>query len=149
MKIYKEILSNIKDLKNASQVHTEKVFLSSDDLLKKVIVAVTDHGNEIGIQLSEKDVLKDGDIIFQDETNIIYVCLETTDVLIIKAKTIGEMALIAHNLGNRHMPAQFHGDEMYVPYDYLVEDYLKEQKVSYERKDIKLETAFRHVDGAH
>lgn len=149
MKIYKEILSNIKDLKNASQVHSEKIFLTSDDLLKKIIVAVTDHGNEIGIQLPEKQTLKDGDIIFNDGHNIIYVCLETTDVLIIKAKTIGEMALIAHNLGNRHMPAQFHGDHMYIPYDYLVEEYLKEQKVDYERQHIKLETAFRHVDGAH
>lgn len=149
MQIYKEILSNIKDLKNSSQVHSERVFLTSDDLLKKVIVATSDHGNEIGIQIPENKSLKDGDIIFNDGHNIIYICLETTDVLIIKPKNINEMGIVAHNLGNRHMPAQFHGDHMYVPYDYLVEDYLKEQGVEYAREHIKLETAFRHVDGAH
>lgn len=148
MQVYKEILSNIKDLKNASQYHFEKVFLSPEDLLKKVIIAVTDHGNEIGIQLPEKQ-LKDGDIIFNDNHNIIYISLQTTDVLIIKPKTINEMGVVAHNLGNRHMPAQFHGDEMFVPYDYLVEEYLVQQNIPFERKDVKLETAFRHVDGAH
>lgn len=148
MEIYKEILGNIKTNENTSLKHIEKLFLSPDDLLKKIIVATTDHGNEIGIALKDNKVIDDGDIIFEDEHNIIAIYKTNTDVLIIKPMSIKEMGIIAHNLGNRHSPAQFTDTEMLVPYDYLIEDYLKSIGALYERKSIKLEQAFRHVDGA-
>lgn len=148
MTVYKTILGNIKSLKNTSHLHLEKVFLNSDDLAKKLIVAKTDHGNEIGMQLAGEK-FSDGDILFQDEHNLVYIVLEGTDVLVIRPKTMKEMGVVAHNLGNRHMPAQFDHLVMVVPYDYLVEDYLKELGVSYARESRKLKEAFRHVDGAH
>lgn len=149
MEIYKKVLGNIRNLKEPFHYHFEKVLLSSDDLLKTSIVAKTDHNNEIGIKQEKSNTLKDGDILFDDGHNIIYVSLETTDVIIIKPKSLIEMGVVAHNLGNRHMPAQFENDFMIVPYDYLVEEFLNSQKVNYERKQIKLKEAFRHVDGAH
>lgn len=149
MEIYKVKLGNIRDIKEPSHYHFEKVLLSSDELLKTTILTKTDHNNEIGIKQEKSNDLKDGDIIFNDGKNIIYICLETTDVIIIKPKSFLEMGIIAHNLGNRHMPAQFENNNMLVAYDYLVEEYLNSQKVDYERKKIKLKEAFRHVDGAH
>ncbi|GAA5414518.1 urease accessory protein UreE [Ureaplasma ceti] len=148
MNIYKTVLGNIKNIENSSLPHVEKLFLSPDDLLKKVIVATTDHGNEVGVVLEDNKLIEDGDIIFQDDHNIIAIFKTNTDVLIIKPMSIKEMGIIAHNLGNRHSPAQFTDTEMLVPYDYLIEDYLKSIGALYERKAIKLEQAFRHVDGA-
>lgn len=147
MNIYKQILGNIKTLENTS-LHVEKLFLSSEDLLKKTIVAKTDHGNEVGLAIENIKEMEDGDIIFQDDHNIIALFKTTTEVLIIKPKDIKEMGIIAHNLGNRHSPAQFTETEMLVPYDYLIEEYLVSVHASFERKAIKLEQAFRHVDGA-
>ena len=147
MTIYKEILGNIYNRPDLKDAHAEKVFLTSDDQAKKVIVAKTDHDREIGIQLKDKS-FQDGDILEENHHGILYVVLETTAVLAIKAKTIQEMAIIAHNLGNRHSPAQFENNVMYVPYDYLIEEYLQSQGVDYEKQDIKLREPFRHVDGA-
>lgn len=149
MTIYKTILGNVKSLENTSHFHLEKVFLTSDDQTKKVIVAKTDHGNEIGIQLKDGQRFEDGDILFNDGHDILYIVLEKSDVLVIKPKTMKQMGIVAHNLGNRHMPAQFEDDVMIVPYDYLVEDYLKSVGVNYERTNLKLKEPFRHVDGAH
>lgn len=148
MQVYKQILGNIKNNKNTSLKHIEKVFLSPDDLLKKVILAKTDHDNEIGISLDRGVQVEDGDIIFEDDKNMLVIHITNTDVLIIKPTSIKQMGIIAHNLGNRHSPAQFTEMEMLVPYDYLIEEYLKSIGAIYERKSIKLEQAFRHVDGA-
>lgn len=149
MTVYKEVLGNIKTNQNTSLKHIEKLFLSPDDLLKKVIVAKTDHDNEVGVALvnGNKEIV-DGDILFEDDHNMIVALITNTDVLIIKPVDIKEMGIVAHNLGNRHTPAQFTDSEMLVPYDYLIEEYLKSTGVMYERKAIKLEQAFRHVDGA-
>ena len=57
---------------------------------------------------------------------MIIVDVMPDDLLIIKPRSILEMGNIAHQLGNRHLPAQFEGDEMFVQYDYLVEELLQE-----------------------
>lgn len=148
MQIFKEILGNIKNLKDASQIHSEKVFLNSEDLLKKSIVAVTDHGTEIGINIADGTKLSEGDILFQSNDNIIYVSLLAEDVIEIEPIDLNQMGMVAHNLGNRHTPAQFEDNKMYVPYDYLIEEFLIANKVKYARKQIKLKQAFRHCDNA-
>jgi urease accessory protein len=63
--------------------------------------------------------------------------------------SIGHMGDIAHQLGNRHLPAQFKGDEMLIQYDYLVEELLKQVKVPYKRENRKVGQAFRHIGHSH
>ena len=70
-------------------------------------------------------------------------------MLIIKPRTILEMGNIAHQLGNRHLPAQFEGDEMFVLYDYLVEELLQELDIPYQREKRKVKQAFRHIGHSH
>lgn len=60
-----------------------------------------------------------------------------------------QMGIVAHMLGNRHLPAQFEEDSMIVQYDYLIERLLKEENLSYTRENKKLKQAFRHVDHSH
>ncbi|MGL5821600.1 MAG: urease accessory protein UreE [Sarcina sp.] len=130
-------------------VHMEKIYLRSDELLKRINRVTSDHGNEYGISLSKDSVLKDGDILYKDDHNMVVVSVKSDDVLIIKPQTITEMGRIAHNLGNRHLPAQFNNGMMILEYDVLVEDLLKEEHIAYERKNVTLEKAFRHVEFGH
>ena len=59
------------------------------------------------------------------------------------------MGIIAHSLGNRHLQAQFENDKMIIQYDRLVEEELKKDNINYERKNIVLKKAFKHVEFAH
>lgn len=134
MTVFKEILDNIANIKNVESYQIENIHLTSDDVLKRVIIISSDQNVEYGIRLEEDKKLMDGDILYKDDYKLVVIRLELSDVLIITAHTIGEMAKIAHNLGNRHMPAQFTETQMIVPYDYLVEEYLQDNKALYEKK---------------
>jgi urease accessory protein len=129
--------------------HVERVYMESDELVKRIQRVTTDHGKEIGIRLQENKELADGDILFQDEKNMIVVAVKKDDLLTIQPVSIQQMGDIAHQLGNRHLPAQFEGEEMLVQYDYLVEKLLKELGIPYKREKRKVRKAFRHIGHSH
>lgn len=146
--IIEKVMGNIHSIELTGR-HLEFVFLENDALRKRIQRVQTDHGREIGIRLKENRELTDGDILYMDEQNIIAVKTLEADVLTITPTSIGQMGEVAHQLGNRHLPAQFEKDEMLVQYDYLVENLLKKLKVPYRVEKRKLKQAFRHIGHSH
>ena len=146
--IIEKIVGNIHELDKPT-THIERIYVRSDDLLKKILRVKTDHGNELGIRLKEGTVLKDGDILYQDEKNTIIISVLADDVLVIKPTNLTQMGDIAHQLGNRHLPAQFENDEMIVQYDYLVEKLLQDLEIPFVRENRKMKKAFKHIGHAH
>lgn len=148
--IIEEIVDNVANLsEEEKQKHIEKVYLENSDLVKRIQRGTTDHGNEIGIRLKNPVDLEYGDILYQDDHNMIVVDVNSEDILVIQPRTLKEMGDIAHQLGNRHLPAQFTENEMLVQYDYLVEDLLKSLGIPYTREDRKVNKAFRHIGHSH
>lgn len=140
-----ELLSENERVKR----HLEKVYLPSDELVKRIQRVVTDHGKELGISLREQKDLIHGDILYMDDHSLIVVEVMPDDVLVIEPRSLREMGDIAHKLGNRHLPAQFEGDQMLVQYDYLVEDLLRESGIPHSRQKKSVKKAFRHVGHSH
>ena len=147
--IVEKVIGNIEEIEDIKVFHVEKVLLESDDLLKRIQRVTTDHGTELGISLPPNHSLRDGDILHQEGKNLIVISVKADDVLVIRPVSMMQMGVVAHMLGNRHLPAQFEEDAMIVQYDYLVERLLKEEKLSYTRENKKLKQAFRHVDHSH
>lgn len=146
--IIEQILGNVKELEKAPH-HVERVYLRSDDLVKKIQRVKTDHGKELGIRLKQGKELEDGDILYQDEKNSIVISVLADDVIVIRPTSILQMGEVAHQLGNRHLPAQFEGNEMIVQYDYLVERLLNELEIPYAREERKMSKAFKHIGHSH
>ncbi|MCM2534010.1 urease accessory protein UreE [Neobacillus pocheonensis] len=146
--IIEQIVGNVADVA-ASGRHIEKVYLSSDDLVKRIQRVTTDHGHEIGIRLRDPKDLSDGDILYMNERNMIVVSVTNDDLLVLRPSTMKQMGEIAHQLGNRHLPAQFEGEEMLVQYDYLVEELLQQLEIPYSREERKVKKAFRHIGHHH
>lgn len=146
--IIEKVVGNVKELANTPH-HIERVYLHSDDLLKKIQRVKTDHGKELGIRLTAGKELKDGDILYQDDKNSIIISVIEDDVIVIQPTSIKQMGEIAHQLGNRHLPAQFENDEMIVQYDYLVERLLNELTVPFIREKRKMKEAFKHIGHSH
>ncbi|ALE05883.1 Urease accessory protein UreE [Arthrobacter sp. ERGS1:01] len=139
-------------------LHEEKVVLPSAALVKRIQRVTTDHGNDVGIRLDGDAVadLRDGDVLFMDGNGAIVVAVESTDVLVIAPGTIKEMGVVAHNLGNRHMQAQFFDETsdygaqvMVLAYDHTVEDYLVHVGVPYSRQERVMPVPFRHAGHTH
>ena len=160
--IIDKVLGNLHDLPDTdltayAGLHRETVVLPSTQLVKRIQRARTDHGNEIGIRLpSGAGDLRDGDILHVAETNIIVVSVLPSDVLVIAPRSITEMGVTAHSLGNRHLQAQFfdasseYGAEVMVcAYDHTVEDYLRHTGVPYSRQDRVMPVPFRHAEHSH
>ena len=140
---------NFNDIKDLNNLHIEKIYISSEDSLKRIMRVNSDHNHEYGIALSENIELKDGDILYHDDKNIIIVKIKGDDVLVIKPNSMTDMGIIAHALGNRHLQAQFEDGKMIIQYDPLVEGELKRDNINYSRENLKLKKAFRHVEFGH
>lgn len=147
--IFNQIKGNISTIDNLNNYHIEKIFINSDDTLKRILRVTSDHNNEYGITLDKNQQLKDGDILLNDGKNLVVIKVKGDDVLVIKPNDITQMGIIAHSLGNRHLQAQFNDGKMIIQYDSLVEEELKRDKINYSRENLKLEKAFRHVEFGH
>lgn len=146
--IIEKVVGNVAVMEKKAP-HIERVYMESDALLKRIQRVVTDHGNEIGIRLKGNVELADGDVLFMDDRNMIVVQVLADDILTICPTSIQQMGEIAHQLGNRHLPAQFEGDEMLVQYDYLVEELLQQLNIPFRREKRKVKQAFRHIGHSH
>lgn len=140
------------------KLHEERVVLPSALLVKRIQRVTTDHGRELGIRLAGemKADLRDGDVLYIDDKDAIVISVEHSDVLVIAPDSVKEMGIVAHNLGNRHMQAQFFGDDseyqaqvMVLAYDHTVEDYLKHVGVPYSRQERVMPVPFRHAEHTH
>lgn len=149
--IIERVVTNLEkmDKDEIKKRHIEKVFLESAHLMKRIQRIKTDHGNELGIRLKESRDLLAGDVLYMDDKNMIVIDVLSDDLLVISPRYIKEMGTIAHQLGNRHLPAQFEDHHMLVQYDYLVEDLLQELGIPYKREERKVKQAFRHIGHSH
>lgn len=152
-----ELKGNIHDIPLPEGTHLETVTVPSDHLVKRIQRLKTDHNREVGIRLPNGSPdLMDGDILHLEDGNAIVLRVEASDVLVIQARSILEMAVVAHSLGNRHLQAQFFDETseysaevMVVQYDHTVENYLRAVKVPYERQERVMPTPFRHSEHTH
>ncbi|WP_373895067.1 urease accessory protein UreE [Virgibacillus natechei] len=149
--IIEKVVTNINDLEKdeLEKRHREKVLLESAHLVKRIQRVETDHGRELGIRLKEARDLRAGDVIYMDDENMIIIDVMSDDLLVINPRNMNEMGNIAHQLGNRHLPAQFEGDSMLVQYDYLVEELLQALVIPFSREERKVNQAFRHIGHSH
>ncbi|MEK4538939.1 urease accessory protein UreE [Peribacillus sp. FSL K6-1552] len=149
--IIEKVVTNLEkmDTNEIKRRHIEKVYLESAHLMKRIQRVKTDHGNELGIRLKEHRDLLAGDVLYMDDKNMIVIDVISDDLLVISPRTIKEMGTIAHQLGNRHLPAQFEEDDMLVQYDYLVEELLQELGIPFKREERKVKQAFRHIGHSH
>ena len=145
--IVNTILGNIKNYDVQDKiVHLVKI--SADDRLKHIIRVKGDNDIEIGISL-ESGHLHNGDVLAEDGDDIYVIDFLPQEVIIIEATDIMQMGFVAHAIGNRHTPAVFEDGMMIIEDDYLIIQWLEENKVSYERCEKVLHNALKHSTHHH
>lgn len=75
-------------------------------------------GEQVVIKfLQSNPDLKEGDILWFDDTRVIAVKIKPCKAIIIKPSNILEAANIAFEIGNKHLPLFYEKDDLLIPYD--------------------------------
>lgn len=85
---------------------------------KRILHKKTTSGIGVAMKfLNENQQLSEGDIIYEDDFNIIMIEIKECDAIIIRPKTMHEMASVCYETGNKHLPAFYQEDEILVAFD--------------------------------
>jgi len=85
---------------------------------KRILHKQTSNGKPLTLQfLNSNPDLKEGDILWANDEDIIAVNIIPCEVLVLQPKNIIEAAGISYETGNRHLPLYYEGNELLIPYD--------------------------------
>jgi len=106
---------------------------------KRILIRKTTSGEEISFKfLDRAPLLTQGDILFEDEINIIAVEVLPCDCIVIKPKNMFDMASVCYEIGNKHLPLFFENDEVLVPFEKPLFSLLTAQGYEVEKAERKL-----------
>ncbi|WP_088228702.1 urease accessory protein UreE [Desulfosporosinus sp. FKB] len=119
--IVTKVVGKLRDLEEDQQpekeaLTVEQVFLSWDELQKRILRKISDVGRDIGIQL-ESGHLHSGDILHREDNHVIVVRVKEEAVLHVPVLNMKEMGLAAHAIGNMHAPIEVKSDALLTPYN--------------------------------
>ncbi|MGN0902034.1 MAG: urease accessory protein UreE [Succinivibrio sp.] len=84
--------------------------LGMDDRVKSRIIAISDQGEQIAISIERGRVLKDGELLQNEEGVILQINSSFESVSTVTAANSHELTRLAYHLGNRHVPLQISSD---------------------------------------
>ncbi|HDY72137.1 MAG TPA: hypothetical protein ENH50_10790 [Nitrospirae bacterium] len=94
----------------------------------------TTKGIEIGIALPTGTLMQDGDVLYLDNDRYIVVEAEKEDMIVIFPENTIRSAMVAYEIGNRHLPISLKGGNIVTPHDRFIEEFLRKESINYERR---------------
>jgi len=111
---------------------------------KRILHKKTKHGVSVTLKfLNENPDLKDGDILWQDENTIIAVEINPCDCIVITPESLLQASSVCYEIGNRHLPLFYEGDELLVPYDVPMYNLLQGSGYTVKAEERKLNNSFQ------
>lgn len=127
----------ITDINNLAGLERDSVVLNWEERRKSRQRLKTTKGIEIAVALPTGTILYNGDILYMNNNSYIIVEAAEEDVIVIYPDDMTKGAVIAYEIGNRHLPISINGDSIITPYNHVLEDYLKRESIQYKcRKGI-------------
>ena len=115
--VVKEKIGNL-ELFSVNNRNIDYVLLDWYETNKRILNKKTISGKEISMKfLNESPHLTVGDIIYEDDFNLIAIDIKACAAIIIRPRSMHEMAAICYEIGNKHLPLFFQDDEILVAYE--------------------------------
>ncbi|HMK75628.1 MAG TPA: Urease accessory protein UreE [Thermodesulfobacteriota bacterium] len=92
----------------------------------------TKKGTEIALALSTGTILTDGDILYMDDRCYIAVEAAKEDVIVIYPEDVEEGAVIAYELGNRHLPVSIGKENIVTLQNPQMEEFLRKTAIRHQ-----------------
>jgi urease accessory protein UreE len=74
-------------------------------------------GREIRVALPRGEVVRHGDVLFEDEEGNVAIHVEPCELIVVPFSTAAVAARLALELGNLHLPVEINDTELYFPPD--------------------------------
>ncbi len=143
MIIIEEKLGNIHTAYNRSR-YVDAIVIEWHETKKRILHKKTKQGKEVAIKfLNENPNLKDGDILWQDEKTLIVVEMNPCECIIITPVDFLTTSSVCYEVGNRHLPLFYSGDELMVPYDAPLYNLLNASGYSIKKEQRVLHNSFQ------
>lgn len=85
---------------------------------KRIQRKKTNNGQEVAIKfMREGQRLKQGDILYQDDKELIVVEIKPCDAIVLKPSSMLEMGTICYEIGNKHMPLFIQDNQIMMPFE--------------------------------
>ncbi|MCQ9120880.1 urease accessory protein UreE [Rodentibacter pneumotropicus] len=145
--IMESILGNLDDLRTEGKITTqtiERVSLQWYESERNILRKATDTGREVAFRLlKEGQRLKHDDVVFISAELVIAIEILPSEVIVLSPKTLPEMARACYEIGNKHSPLFLDGDEVTLPYDKPMFEWLQAAGVNPQKAERRLSQALR------
>lgn len=85
---------------------------------KRILRKRTASGMEIAMRfLNENPSLAQDDVLYEDAQSLIAVSILPCEALVIRPRSMYEMASVCYEIGNKHLPLFYDNDSLLVPYE--------------------------------
>ena len=85
---------------------------------RRILRTTTEGGRDIAFKLlKEGQRLRHGDVVYLDAQLAIIIDIEPSEVMVLSPQTLPEMARACYEIGNKHTPLFLDGNELLLPYD--------------------------------
>lgn len=145
--VMEEILGNLDELKQSGKIGSQAVdyvplqwFESERNILRKT----SQSGREVAFRLlKEGQRLKHNDVVFISDQLVIAIEILPSEVIVLSPKTLPEMARACYEIGNKHSPLFLDGDEVTLPYDKPMFEWLQAAGFAPQKAERRLSQALR------
>jgi urease accessory protein len=98
--------------------HIDPVAIEWHEANKRILTKKTKSGREILMKfLGEGPALSEGDVLWQDEKDIIVVEISCCEAIVVRPTSTYQMAAACYEIGNRHLPLFYNAGEILVPFE--------------------------------
>ncbi|MBT9319561.1 urease accessory protein UreE [Actinobacillus pleuropneumoniae] len=145
--VMEDILGNLAELKASGKITNQQIdtvelqwYESERNILRKT----SKSGREVAFRLlKEGQRLKHDDVVFVSESLVIAIEILPSEVIVLSPKTLPEMARACYEIGNKHSPLFLDGDEVTLPYDKPMFEWLQAAGFEPKKAERRLGQALR------
>lgn len=118
--LVKEKIGNL-ELFAVNNRNIDYVLLDWYETNKRILHKKTLLGREISMKfLNENPQLGVGDIIYEDDFGLVAVDIKECEAIVIRPRSMYEMASVCYEIGNKHLPLFYQDEEILVAYEALL-----------------------------
>lgn len=129
---------------STSNLVIDTLIIEWDETGKRILHKKTDSGVPVTLKfLNENPDLKDGDILWQDEHTAVAVQIKPCECIVITPGNTLEAAAICYEIGNRHLPLFYEGNELLIPYEAPIHNLLNAAGYKLAIEERKLNSRFK------
>ena len=111
---------------------------------KRILHKQTKSGIAVTIKFLQKNPdLKEGDILWRDQNTVIIVEIKPSKCIVITPDTILTASSVCYEIGNRHLPLFYEGNDLLVPYEVPLHNLLEASGCRIKVEERKLNNALK------